>query len=189
MEIKIKSSKKSAFTFIELVIVVAIMAMMTAVLMVNQQTGSAPKYDVDTAAREMIALIHQQQTGATGGQELNGNKVCGVGVEWNNNAISTIYIPTNDNTSSNTLCVSSGDNWQSGNDLTYGQNILYKNVNIDSGGVGWVFFKLPFAGMSSKSGGSYQQIVLTSTMNSNVIHTICVYADSIKDAPGSLSCI
>ena len=182
---KTKKQTKSAFTLVELLIVVTIVAIMTGVLMVNQKTGNGPKYDVDMAARELTALIHEQQTNATEGQEINiggvQTKVCGVGISWSANA-STVnsYYQKNDNAPTiNTLC--------NDTNMNYGST-QFKNVSISSlaNGGGFVFFKLPFAGMSQDS--NPEKIIIESTINPAVTHTVCVYPDSVKDFTGTDGC-
>jgi prepilin-type N-terminal cleavage/methylation domain-containing protein len=189
---KIKIKNKAAFSFIELIIVISIISIMAVVLLVNQRTNVQPKDEVDTAARELVALIREQQNNAINGQQINISgtmtSVCGMGATWVYNTaptvVQTFYQLTDSNPSSTTLCVSSGTNYPG---TPYGSIPPFKNVIITTpASTGYVFFKVPFAGMTSDA--TPEQIVLTSTVNLNVHHTICVYANTVSDAEGNKGC-
>jgi prepilin-type N-terminal cleavage/methylation domain-containing protein len=204
---------RRGFSLVELLVVVAIITVMAGVLFAGRKNSSQPKNDVDTAARQLIAMIRQQQNNALSGQKVDiggtMTSVCGLGVSWTGTTTTAsaqaYYIQNDgwkadhstdaDGGSTPDRCVSNASSTASNpvaNGTPYGQNFTFKRVTISpSSGSPYVFFKLPFAGISSSMAFDPTKgvkIVLTSQNDPDVKHSICVYKSTVSDMPNEGNC-
>lgn len=82
MNNKISKTKK-AFSLIELIIVIAIVVIMTAVLFVNRNSGRASS-DVKNVSRQVAAQIRALQNEALNGKSVGSQNVCWYGFKTTN---------------------------------------------------------------------------------------------------------
>ncbi|GBE17245.1 hypothetical protein BMS3Abin15_01084 [bacterium BMS3Abin15] len=80
------NSKKKGFTFIEIVIIVVIIGIMTSVVLVSVGGNKSSKV-VEIAAREIAGSIREAQNNALNGKQINdgtGDTACGHGFYFDN---------------------------------------------------------------------------------------------------------
>lgn len=82
------SKFKSGFSLIELMVVIVLMLIMTAVLFLNQSKNKAQK-DVEVAARQVAAQLRTLQNEALSGKQIGTDIVCDF--EFNATSGNTLY--------------------------------------------------------------------------------------------------
>lgn len=199
-KIIVKKHKVSAgVTFVELMVVIAIIGIMTAVTVVSLQS-SRDKKAVEVAGKQVVASIREAQNNALTGK--NGNcsgglaKASAYKVRIYNGSK---YMDVKTFFSSTDSACSSDANYP--NDLSYG-SVRINNVNIDFTGVSCVsdcviHFGVPFGNVIARGYGNFggmgsdtfAKIKIKSTRSTNIFYTVCIYpSGKITDSAGDISC-
>ncbi|MBP9697673.1 MAG: prepilin-type N-terminal cleavage/methylation domain-containing protein, partial [Candidatus Moranbacteria bacterium] len=155
-----KTSKTlKAFTLIEILIVIAIIMIMSAVILTNYSSSRSAE-QLESAAREVEAAVREAQSYAlTGYQGVVGTDPCRFEVRWSGSAYSVWYWYKN----ASDVCDQR---------LVLGSYAVRNGVTFNSGSN---FYYTPPYATGSFSGTSLA-IVLR---QSSTYHTVCVYARGI----------
>ncbi|OGI16651.1 MAG: hypothetical protein A3J63_02145 [Candidatus Moranbacteria bacterium RIFCSPHIGHO2_02_FULL_40_12b] len=175
---KIENFFRRGFSFIELIIAMAIFGIMTAAMLVSLLGGKDAKA-VEVAAREVAAAIREVQNNALTGKQDSANpsrKIC----RW--------LMYTYSNTPNYTVYYYYGDCTISFQQVYFNAS-LKNNVNFLTSDN--VSFKLPHG--TAESFGSPMsnpvKITLKSTNNATIKYTVCVYpsgrVEEISGDPGT----
>lgn len=166
-----KTSKNfKAFTLIEALIVVAIIAIVTAIILVSY-SNSRTAQQLESAAREVEAAVREAQSYAlTGYQGVVATDPCRFEVAWSGSTYSVTYWykDTNDN------CNRS---------LVLGSYAVRNGVAFTSGGS--FYYTPPYATASFAGTNASQAVVLTQSSSWQVV---CVYANGLINNRTGASC-
>ncbi|MFA6383111.1 MAG: type II secretion system protein [Parcubacteria group bacterium] len=191
MENKFKIKPKKAFTFIELLIVVALIGIVSAMVLSSYRISRAQK-EVEVAARGLAAVIREAQNSSLTGKRLT---CAGSSVMPNSYKI-RIYNETPMKissffASSDSACTNHDDNEYS---VT-----KFKNVINNKDGLGCdvttdcvVTFSVPFGnrgalGYTDANGNA--KILLQSTSYTSAYYTVCVYiSGNVEEKLGNVAC-
>jgi|SRR3989344_1531456 len=120
----LEKKKASGFALIELVVTIAILAILSTVLFFNFRSTSTNK----TARNQIVSLItstiRRAQTMSTSSTKVSGNVVCGFGVHYINANSIKIYA------GSEASCAVANRNYQAGTDFDI-ENITIPNANLE----------------------------------------------------------
>lgn len=163
----IRKNNFRAFTLIEMLVVMAIVGIMTAVVVVSFGSGRTEK-ELETNAREFASAVREAQNYAlTGKQAVEGGSACAFSVTW---------------TDSSTYKLGSTPSGSCEATPTSLVNYSLKN-GVTMNNFGTISFKLPWAAVVS-GGGS--QVIFS---KSSGTYSVCINTEGkITDQVGSSSC-
>ncbi len=191
------SPKKKGFTFIEIMIVVTIIGIMTSVVLVYV-SGDKSSRAVEVAARQVAAAIREAQNNALSGKQIDTvNIACGHGFYFdsgvNNNKYKLFYnydtvsLPGSQDCSNPVTPVSTTYDANSADYTTYSLN---NKVEFSSGTSEIIYFTMPH-GDVYENGSSLTpsaKILLVSP-DGNDKYTVCVYTSGrVEEKKGDVSC-
>lgn len=165
-------SFKNGFSLVELIAAIALMAIMAAVLLVNQNKNRM-QAEVESSARQIAAQLRALQNEALNGKQIESTPVCDFKFDTANN--DTKYtISYND--------CSSPAHSAIGTPLEIELNSGKKNVTM---GVASILFSAPLGQISA----STSQIVITSKNDASKKASVCICnSGNIFDQKGTTAC-
>ena len=175
-KVKCQMFYKRGFSLIELLIVMAIIAIMTAVLFVGNQNKNTIQNEVDAATRQLAVDLRSIQNDALNGKQdiASGNIACQANLVLVSGSSSYTI---NYNPTSGTTCITG---------TTFGQRTVnLKNATVDKSGT--IYFSMPSGTVNWGTIGSRIQVVSTKDSTKN---TICVDINSgnITEKKGDQAC-
>jgi prepilin-type N-terminal cleavage/methylation domain-containing protein len=152
------SKLKKGFSLVELMAVLAIMLIMTAVLFANNPTGRKAQTDVESAARQVASQIRSLQNDALSGRsfDISGTTQYAHNYKFTSSGTST-YSTSYEDSSAATI----------GSPQTF--DLTKNRVSIDSASPSF-YFSSPQASLSPGS----TLVTITSTVDTSKIMYICV---------------
>jgi type II secretory pathway pseudopilin PulG len=165
--------RRRGFSITEIVVVVAIMMIMTAVLLSNQGKNKSQQ-SVETAARQVAAELRQLQTEAMSGKQIGTPAVSVCDFKFDADGTAVYKISYNDCSKPVHLLLGSAKP----------VNInAQKSVNVGSVSI---FFSAP---MGRMGGGATQQVILTSATDITKKASVCVCSSgNIFEKNDTVSC-
>jgi prepilin-type N-terminal cleavage/methylation domain-containing protein len=162
----IRKNNFRAFTLIEMLVVMAIVSIMTAVAIVSFGSGRIKK-ELETNAREFASAVREAQNYALTGRQAAGLTACAFSVTWTSSSTYKFGVTPSGSCGAVPASI-----------VSYS---LKNGVTVSN--FGTISFQLPWAIVVS-GGGS--QVIFSKSSNT---HSVCVSADGkITDQVGSSSC-
>lgn len=132
---------KSGFSIIELLVVSAIIATFSVVLILNFRMSPQSRTAREQTASVVLSDIRRAQSMALAGSQFSGVTVCGFGIHYVNITSYLIYAGVLDGGA--TRCQDTNHNYQAGTDLMVeNRKLINDNMEIRSSFLD-VFFELP----------------------------------------------
>lgn len=195
---------KKGFSMVELMVTIAIMALMTGAVFVNL-AGNRKTKGVETEARKLVAVIRETQSNAlTGKTPADGTVPCGWGIYYNAVSAPGEYkVYYNTSTSKCSVVNALATDRQYISPVATGMGTLStavlttsfgNNVRFDDSIIGdKVYFTIPYGRIFNQSGsaiGAPLKLLLKSVADSTVVqHTICVFSSGrVDDMAGDVNC-
>lgn len=159
----------SGFTLIEMMIVIAIVGIMTAIVMTSLNTGRTRKA-LETSAHEFAGAVREAQNYSLSGRQISGNDVCAFSLKW-----------VDDSTYSLGYTVSGSCGAVPTAILSYS----LKNA-VTLGSFNTISFSIPFGAISYS--GSASGPLQVSFTKSSIVYYVCVYPDGKVLEPMESTC-
>ena len=150
--------RKRGFSLMELMVVMAIIAIMTVAVFANKNSNKATS-DVEVVTRQVAAQIRALQNEALNGKLIEGVIVC----QYNFNAWNSVYTVSYGDCTTNAT-IASG---------TQTVDLTKKKVSFDGAAVN-LYFSSPRGNVDAK-----KTIVLKSTIDPTVKRWVCVSSDGV----------
>jgi len=182
-----KYTHKKAFTFIEVMVVLAIIVIMTVATLVIMNGKGRGQQEVQTAGRLLESDIRSAQNNALNG--VNGTNVCGYGVSVakNNGTITKYHLKKEADGSCDSVTSTSSLFYVFDSADTI-SNVTVSGLNVSSGDP-YVFFSIPFGAIFDNS-TSVPAFQFKSDRDAGTYFSVCVYgANRITDGVGLASVV
>jgi len=179
-----KYTYKKAFTFLEIIVVLAIIAILTVATRVMMNGKGRGQQEVQTAGRLLESDIRSAQNNALNG--VNGTAVCGYGVSVakSNGKITKYHLKKEaDGSCDSNTSTTSSYYVSDGTDAVSYVSVTNANA-VNASDDPYVFFTIPFGGIADNSNG-VATFQFKSNRDATVIFTVCSYQNSIKDGVGT----
>lgn len=180
-----KQSYKKAFTFIEVMVVLAIIAIMAVATLLIMNGKGRGQQEVQTAGRLLESDIRSAQNNALNG--VNGTNVCGYGVSvaQTNGTITKYHLKKEADGSCDSITSTLSSYYVSDGVDTI-SNVKVVGLNVSSGDP-YVFFSVPFGAVSDNASGSTAGFQFNSNRDATTYFSVCVYgANRITDGLGTV---
>jgi prepilin-type N-terminal cleavage/methylation domain-containing protein len=185
---------RKGFTLPEVLVVIAIMAIMTAVVLISQQNTRNQRY-LEAGGRQFAAVVQELQNNTLTGKQISaGRTICGYGfriADSPNNKTYDLYynyVPDSAHSCSGegeTTAVPRGYNAEFSN--LYGQNNSFgNNVSAAVSSLDGAYFSIPYANAYGGNGSVLPANfkITLSHVSVSQNYTICIYSGGRIEEPG-----
>ena len=179
---------KKGFTFIELMVVIAIIGIMTAVILVSQQDTKNAR-TVQTAGRNLTATIRELQNNAVTGKQIvdasSTKVICGYGIIVSGGNSYDLFYNYYDKGTPNANCDSVGTTYDNSKSSKYVSASKFGN-NVTTGTSMTVFYSVPYGSVAAADAANAFLPLpkpITLTFNSKN-YLVCIYPSGRIEEPG-----
>lgn len=151
-----KKRNKTGFTLIEVIIVIAIIGIMTAISIVSLRGGKTSN-NLETSRREVASIIKLAQSYALQGKITGGNTPCGFGVRFtDSNSYELFYIVPGSGSCSDKNSSSASRRCSGNSDCHSLENYdLKSDIAVNDYSDKDIYFIVPHASVYNSSGASF----------------------------------
>lgn len=185
-----KMKTKKAFTFLELLVIIAILSIAagsTGLILTGRSRG---QQDVRLAARQLEAAVREAQNNALNG--VGGETICGYGISVTRSDGTITKYRQDKLAGVCTPSAAKGPTTAGIGMANIGTETI-KNVSeahtnpagIDS----YVFFEIPFGKLVKNASGTASNFKFRAKRDSSLYYDVCVYANQLTEAVGTAGSI